>query len=45
MRALTAFICLASLLTACGFKGPLYLPKPTAPAQVKASAASSSANQ
>ncbi|WP_410497566.1 LPS translocon maturation chaperone LptM [Chitinibacter sp. S2-10] len=27
MRALTVFIFVATLLTACGYKGPLYLPK------------------
>ncbi|QZA82212.1 LPS translocon maturation chaperone LptM [Deefgea piscis] len=29
MRALIAFLLTALFLTACGFKGPLYLPKPT----------------
>jgi predicted small lipoprotein YifL len=30
MRALAILICLALSLTACGYKGPLYLPKPRA---------------
>jgi predicted small lipoprotein YifL len=28
MRSLAALICLAFILSACGYKGPLYLPKP-----------------
>ncbi|WP_198314520.1 lipoprotein [Chitinibacter sp. GC72] len=48
MRALIVFICVASLLTACGFKGPLYLPQTPAsdspkPASSTASMASSAA--
>lgn len=28
MRALLSLLVLLALLTACGYKGPLYLPKP-----------------
>lgn len=33
MRALLSMIVLASMLAACGYKGPLYLPKPKPGAQ------------
>jgi predicted small lipoprotein YifL len=33
MRALISLIALAALLAACGYKGPLYLPKPKPEAQ------------
>ena len=33
MRALISLIALAALLVACGYKGPLYLPKPKPEAQ------------
>ena len=33
MRALLLLIVLSSMLAACGYKGPLYLPKPKPAAQ------------
>lgn len=33
MRAAVTVIVLAAVITACGYKGPLYLPKPKAEAQ------------
>jgi predicted small lipoprotein YifL len=33
MRALIAFVLTAFFLSACGFKGPLYLPKPAEASQ------------
>lgn len=38
MRALLLLIALAALLAACGYKGPLYLPKPKPEAQKPATA-------
>jgi len=37
MRALLPLLMLAALLAACGYKGPLYLPKPKPEAQKPAS--------
>jgi predicted small lipoprotein YifL len=37
MRALLTLIVLASMLAGCGYKGPLYLPKPKAEAKKPAS--------
>jgi len=36
MRAFITLIVLAAVLTACGYKGPLYLPKEKPPAQKSA---------
>ncbi|WP_373974503.1 lipoprotein [Chitinibacter sp. SCUT-21] len=45
MRALIAFICSAFVLSACGFKGPLYLPNDQPVDSSKASAVTASAIQ
>ena len=37
MRALLPLIVIASMLAGCGYKGPLYLPKPKAEAKKAAS--------
>ena len=37
MRALLTLIVLASMLAGCGYKGPLYLPKPKTEAKKPAS--------
>ena len=39
MRAIVSSLVLAALLAACGYKGPLYLPKPKPEAQRPASPA------
>lgn len=39
MRAVVSSLVLAALLAACGYKGPLYLPKPKPEEQRPASAA------
>ena len=38
MRAVVSMLVLAAMLAACGYKGPLYLPKPKPEAQQPAPA-------
>jgi len=45
MRALSPLIALAVLLAGCGYKGPLYLPKPKPGAQQPATPPASQENE